>query len=76
MIALHEQDVSGLSDWKPFTIEPMKHMFYYFHKGVLFMTANEMFERLSQENKKKVIREIESLIESQSENRSPSDSPE
>ena len=61
--------------WKQLTIEPMKHMFYYFHKGVLPMTATEMYECLTAENKEKVIREIESLIKSQSENQSPSDSP-
>ena len=58
------------------TIESIKHLFYYLRKGVLPMTANEMFERLTAENKELVIREIENLIESQSEHQSPSGSPE
>ena len=68
--------MSCLWDWKLFTIEPTKHTFYYFRKGVLPMTPNEMFDRLAAENKEIVTREIENLIKSQSEHQSPSCSQE
>ena len=51
-------------------------MFYYFQKGVLFMTAEEKFAMLTQENKGQVIQQIETLIKSQSENQSSPDSQE